>query len=399
MAQLVAHSLWERGVASSSLAAPTIFLGAMARLFFDCDRRKLRLFDWTSFTILLALSFISLLFVFSSTQSSPTEIVCSPFFLKHLFGILTGIAIYFLAFMLDYRTMQRWGTVCYYLTLILLTFTLVKGSAGFGAQRWINLGFTKFQPSELAKLFFPAFFASAVASQDGELRPRSFFPILVVLCLSFLLIQKQPDLGTALLVLFSGLLLLWLAHIGRAFFISLILICAISAPIAWQHLKPYQKNRIIVYFGGGASRQERYQIEQSQIAIGSGGLWGKGFLQGTQTRLRFLPVSRTDFIFAAICEELGFVGAALVILLFCTLFLRMLIQIANIGNVSAQLLAFGLLIPSILSSVINISMVLGLLPIVGIPLPFISAGSTHLWIGFASLGWCANIIARTSIIP
>ncbi|MBN2267344.1 MAG: rod shape-determining protein RodA [Candidatus Babeliaceae bacterium] len=372
----------------------------MARLFFDSDRRKLRFFDWTSFVILLILSCTSLFFVFSATQISIASISCSSFFIKQLFGVISGFGIFFLAFFFDYRTLQKWGTVGYYVTIILLIFTLVKGSVGMGAQRWVNLGFIKFQPSELAKLFFPAFFATSVASDEtGELKHRSFIPVFFVLGLSVVLILKQPDLGTALLVLFSGILLLWLANIGRPFFIALFIVSAISAPIAWHNLKPYQKNRIIVFLGGGTSRKERYQIEQSQIAIGSGGFWGKGFLQGTQTRLNFLPESRTDFIFSVICEELGFVGAALVIFLFGLLFLRLVIQIAFINNISAQLLAIGLLTPLIFSTVINICMVLGLLPTVGIPLPFISYGITHLWIGFASLGWCINIIARASIIP
>lgn len=372
----------------------------MARLVFDLDRRKLRLFDWPTFFIVLALSCISLLFVFSATHSVAGRSHFSSYFLKQLFGVMSGIGIFFIAYSFDYRTLQRWGTIGYYITLLLLVFTLLKGSVGaWGGQRWINLGFTKFQPSELAKLLFPAFFVSTISSDDDDTAPLPrFLPVLAVLALSFLLILKQPDLGTALIVLFSGILLLWLAHIGRAFFIFLILLGAISAPIIWNHLEPYQKTRVVVLFGGGTSRQERYQIEQSQIAIGSGGFWGKGYLRGTQTRLNFLPASRTDFIFSVICEETGFVGATTVIFLFCMLFLRLLVKIALIENVSAQLLAIGLITPSLLSTIINIAMVLGLLPIVGIPLPFVSYGITHLWIGFAAIGWCTNIIARTSLV-
>lgn len=369
----------------------------MKSLSLDLDRRKFRLFDWGSFYIILALSVLGLLFVFSATYK-PDEPI-SGFFTKQLFGVVTGLAIYWLMFSLNYKTMQQWGTVLYAATLGLLVFTLLKGSVGMGAQRWINLGFIKFQPSELAKLFFPAFFASTLAPEEtDEFHLPAFLPILAVLGVSFLLILKQPDLGTALIVLFGGIVLLWLAHIGRAFFIGALVLAALAAPIGWSHLKPYQKNRVIVFLGGGASRQERYQIEQSRIAIGSGGMLGKGFLQGTQIHFNFLPESRTDFIFSVICEEMGFMGAALVIILFCLLFLRALLQIAQIHLLGPQLLAVGLIAPVLLSAVINIGMVLGLLPIVGIPLPFISYGITNLWIAYACMGWAANIIARTAII-
>lgn len=371
----------------------------MARLVFDLDRRKQRLFDWTTFSLVIILSCISLLFIFSATHNCATGSVFSKYFLMQLFAVVSGSIIYFIFFSLDYRALARWGTLFYYVILVLLVFTLITGSIAKGGQRWISLGFIRFQPSELAKLFFPVFFATTIASADDETSklPR-FLPVLTILALSFLLILKQPDLGTSLIVLFSGILLLWLAHIGRLFFILFIGVGAISAPIVWSHLKPYQKTRVLVYLGGGASNKERYQIEQSQIAIGSGGFWGKGYLKGTQTSCKFLPESRTDFIFAVIGEETGFVGAATVIAIFCILFLRMLLQISAIGNVSAQFLAIGLITPLILSTVINICMVLGLLPVVGIPLPFVSYGGTHLWMGFAALGWCSNIIARATLV-
>lgn len=376
----------------------------MAWLVFDLDRRKFHLFDWTTFFIVVALSVIGLCFVFSATQSLATPGHCSTFFLKQLFGVSTGVLLFWLAFVLDYRTLQRWGTVAYYLTLVLLTVTLVKGSVGMGAQRWVSLGFVKFQPSELAKLFFPAFFTTTLLARrdkDDDEGPgvSTFAYIVGVLMISAFLVLKQPDLGTALLLFFSGIILLWLANVGRAFFLLLLLFTASIAPVAWNHLKPYQKKRIEVFLGGGGTRRERYQIEQSRIAVGSGGFFGKGYLQGTQSRLRFLPESRTDFIFAVVCEEKGFFGAITVILLFSILFLRLLIRIASIPSFSAQLLAIGLMIPLALSAVINISMVLGLLPVVGIPLPFLSYGITHIWIDFISLGWCTNIIARHALVP
>lgn len=357
------------------------------------DRRLFRYFDWLGFLLILALSSIGLLFVYSATYQPDKPLL--PFFHKQLFGVVSGIAIFLIISCIDYRKLQRWGYFLYFFTLALLIFTLIKGSIGLGAQRWINVGFFKFQPSELAKLFFPAFFTYYFASENkSNFSYKDFIPVFSILSISFLLIRKQPDLGTALIIAALGLIMLWLAGINKKFFIGLFLTLIITAPISWKFLKPYQKQRIAVFFGEGDRHKERYQIEQSCIAIGSGGLWGKGFLQGTQNILQFLPESRTDFIFSVICEEWGFIGAIAVILIYLMLFLRWFYIIGTIKTTHAQLLATGLIIHIILSTMINIGMVIGLLPIVGIPLPLLSYGITHSWITFASLGWFNSIAMR-----
>ena len=367
---------------------------------FSIDRRHIRNFDWIGFFIIIVLSIVSLLFVFSATYR--VKAPCSIFFKKQLFGVLSGIGLYFIMCYLDHRTLERWGYFLYFATIGLLLFTLFKGTIGLGAQRWINLGLFKFQPSELAKLFFPAFFTHHLTGYisgklGGNIKFRIFVPILVVLGVSCFFILKQPDLGTALIILFSGLLMLWLAGMPKQFFVITGIMVLILAPVGSRYLKPYQKKRILVFLGGGSSNRERYQIEQSQIAIGSGGIWGKGYLRGTQNRLNFLPESRTDFIFSVICEEWGFVGAATILFLYLLLFLRLLAVATTINNVSMQLLALGLIIPSMISTIINISMVIGLLPIVGIPLPFVTYGITHLWITFASFGWFNGVVSRRFI--
>ena len=214
------------------------------------------------------------------------------------------------------------------------------------------------------------------------------------MALSFILIRKQPDLGTALVLLFCGLIIIWLAGINKSFFIYGGLILLITAPLSWHFLKPYQKQRVLVYVGQGDSRKERYQIEQSQIAIGSGGFFGKGLLKGTQNKLQFLPESRTDFIFSVIAEETGFAGALLIIILFSVLFFQLLWIALSIKSPFVQLLAIGLTLPIIISTLINIGMVTGLMPTVGIPLPFISYGLSNLWVNFASLGWFNAIAIR-----
>jgi rod shape determining protein RodA len=359
------------------------------------DRRYFRYFDWYSFALIVILSLIGLLTVYSATYKP--EQPYSLFFKKQLFGFISGFVIYFIFCFIDYRKLSRLGYFVYFGIMFLLFFTMVKGSIGMGAKRWINLFIFKFQPSEIAKLFFPAFVAHYFETENssGKYVFKDFVPALGVLGISTLLILKQPDLGTAIILLSSGLILFWLAGLSRMFFILGTIMFLITAPVLWNTLKPYQKKRIAVFIGQGDAQNERYQIEQSKIAIGSGGLTGKGFLQGTQNKYMFLPESRTDFIFSVLAEEWGFIGAIITLLLFLLLFMRLFWVITTIPNFFAQLLAAGLIIHLVISTLINVAMILGLLPTVGIPLPFLSYGISHLWTTFASLGWFNGIaIAR-----
>lgn len=358
-------------------------------------QRNLRYFDWFSFVIILMLCCISLTFVFSATYTIANPI--SIFFKKQIFGFLIGFIIYFVFCLTDYRVLTRDGYIAYYATIGLLVFTILKGHIGMGAQRWINLWLFKFQPSELIKLFLPAFFTHyfVIESHSKNYKPiRMFVSLIAITLFTSLLILKQPDLGTAIVILLSSVIMLWLIGIGKRFFTYSVLLLCISAPITWNFLKPYQKKRIEVFLGGGEKGKERYQIEQSKIAVGSGGLCGKGLLKGTQNTLKFLPESRTDFIFSVICEEWGFLGALFVILLYIVLFARNFFLIYQLSNIYAKLLALGLLIHILISTIINIAMVIGLLPIVGIPLPLISYGITNMWITLASLGWINGIYLR-----
>jgi rod shape determining protein RodA len=188
--------------------------------------------------------------------------------------------------------------------------------------------------------------------------------------------------------------MLWLAGIGKRFFYWGIFMSMLAAPVGWNFLKPYQKQRIMVFLGEGNTLKERYQIEQSKIAIGSGGLIGKGFCNGTQNKLLFLPESRTDFIFSVVCEEWGFCGASIIIMMYLLLFFRVIYRLEYVKTFFGQLLGIGLLIPIALATAINMAMVCGLLPIVGLPLPLMSYGITALWITLASLGWIQGINMR-----
>ena len=352
--------------------------------------RLTRYFDWVSIALTVSIGLIGLLFVFSATYIHDET---SLFFKKQCIGFCIGIILYFASAFIDYRALLRWGYVLYLFIIILLAFTLIKGSVGMGAQRWVNVFLFKFQPSELAKLFFPAFMAHYLQTHPRSYRTSwDLVPILGALGISFILILKQPDLGTALIVCITGLTLLWVAGLANRFFLWGALVCALATPLIWTTvLKSYQKDRIKVFMGYGASHKERYQIEQSVIAIGSGGVWGKGFLKGTQNKLKFLPESRTDFIFAVLCEEWGLCGALLVLCLYLLLIARSFFLIQRIWPLHAQLLAMGLLLHIALCAVTNIGMVIGLLPIVGIPLPLMSYGISNLLTTMISLGWLQGI--------
>lgn len=363
------------------------------------DRRYFRYFDWVSFSLIVALLSLGLLFVFSATYKQ--DIPFSLYFKKQLAGAGIGVIIYFFFCLSDLQRLARWGLWGFFLTLFLLVYSTIGGLIAMGAKRWVSLYFFRFQPSELTKLFLPSFIASYFSELETPKYyvepPISFKDFMIpigTLFFSFLLIRKQPDLGTALLILFSGMILLWFVGIPKKFFLVLGFIGIIGMPVFWHFLKPYQKTRILVLLGYGDARKERYHIEQSKIAIGSGGFWGKGFLKGTQNKLDFLPEDHTDFIFAVICEEWGFMGAMLVLVLFLLLFARIIFVIAHIQNFFEQIMAVGLMVHILLSVCINIGMVTGILPIVGIPLPLISYGLTNLWITLASLGWINNIVIR-----
>ncbi len=351
--------------------------------------------DWITFVLMSTLASIGLLFVFSATYTP----LCpySIYFKKQLVGIGCGIITFWCFTFIDYRTLMRAGYFAYFVVIGLLIFTLIKGSIGMGGQRWLNLFFFKIQPSELAKPLFPAFVSYYFFTHRRTLRRgaiKDFIPLLIILGISFVLIAKQPDLGTALTILFSGLLLFWLAGMPRNFFLIGFLVTIIASPLLWHFLKPYQRNRITVFFGEGTTQKERYQIEQATIAIGSGGLTGKGLLHGTQNQFQFLPESRTDFIFAVICEEWGFFGACFILLLYIFLFIRILSIIHGIEAAYLQLFATGLLFHFLLSTIINIFMVIGFLPIVGIPLPLMSYGLCNLLISCASLGLIHGIYVQ-----
>ena len=348
--------------------------------------------DWYIIILLMILCATGLLVLYSATSAS--DVPYSPFFIKQVCGLCIGALLAALIASISYKQLLLWGQLIHYGVIILLIVTLCKGSSAMGAQRWIQVGFIKFQPSEIAKITLPLCITSYFRLNALHIPTwHNWWYLLSVIAITFFLILKQPDLGTALIVGGSGILVLLIAGLPRHYFITGIVAIFFLAPFLWNKMHDYQKKRILVFLGQGSKKKERYHLEQSKIAVGSGKLYGKGFLQGTQKNLKFLPENRTDFIFSVLCEEYGFIGASVVLFLYILLIYTLFAQCSKITDFHGYLLACGLVLPFSLAIACNTAMVVGLAPIVGIPLPCMSYGLTNIWITCISLGITNNILA------
>ena len=298
---------------------------------------------------------------------------------------LTRFLVFFFMFLvLSFVRVSFWyrqAYIFYILGILLLLLVIFFGISASGSKRWINLFIMNLQPSELMKIAIIVCFARyyhRIQSSDIQSYKYLLQPIILLLIPCYLVIT-QPDLGTAILIAGSGLAIIWLAGLNLKYFIYSGLILLVSLPFVISILKPYQKSRILTFFNPdrdplGAG----YQIIQSKIAIGSGGLLGKGFLQGTQSYLEFLPEKHTDFIFTLFSEEFGFVGSMVLILLYVLLIYRIIRIGFSSRSFFAKLYCFGFASALFLYIFVNIAMVVGLLPIVGAPLPIMSYGGSSM---------------------
>ena len=298
---------------------------------------------------------------------------------------LTRFLVFFFMFLvLSFVRVSVWyrqAYIFYILGILLLLLVIFFGISASGSKRWINFFIMNLQPSELMKIAIIVCFARyyhRIQSSDIQSYKYLLQPIILLLIPCYLVIT-QPDLGTAILIAGSGLAIIWLAGLNLKYFVYSGLILLVSLPFVISFLKPYQKSRILTFFNPdrdplGAG----YQIIQSKIAIGSGGLLGKGFLQGTQSYLEFLPEKHTDFIFTLFSEEFGFVGSMVLILLYALLIYRIIRIGFSSRSFFAKLYCFGFASGLFLYIFVNIAMVLGLLPIVGAPLPIMSYGGSSM---------------------
>ncbi len=338
--------------------------------------QKLRSFDYTLLTCIMLIGLIG---IFSMYSTDGGEI------LYHTKNHTLRFCIFFtMMIIISFINIRIWHNLSYlfyFVTLLLLVWASFYGITASGSQRWINLYFINLQPSELMKIAIIACFAKyyhRAQIQNVSKITNILVPIIVLILPTFLVIS-QPDLGTSILIALSGIIVLWLSGVNIKYFFYSFILFIISAPFIISFLKPYQKLRILTFFdpdkdplGAG------YQIIQSKIAVGSGGLTGKGFLKGTQGYLEFLPEKHTDFIFTLYSEEFGFLGSLILLILYAILIFRVI----RIGSLSRSFLSkifcYGFGSAIFLYIAVNMSMVLGLLPIVGSPLPIMSYGGSSM---------------------
>jgi rod shape determining protein RodA len=363
------------------------------------DRQWLINFDWPLLGIVLAICLIGVINIYSTGFSLTTA--KAPLYLKQIQWIIMGLLFMLITLSIDHRILIQYAYIIHGIAILMLIFVTFYGYTTHGSQRWLAFGGFSFQPSELVKLtlilslsrYFSDHGTQALYSIKDLLTP--FFILLV----PFLFIVRQPDLGTALMLLIIFVsMLLFVGIRFKDLFIAgssgLLL-----APLAWFFFKDYQKERIMTFFdperdplGSG------YHIIQSMIAIGSGGFLGKGFLKGTQTQLKFLPEQQTDFVFSVFAEEWGFIGGVVLMTLFLSLILWGFKIAQYSRDLSGTLIAYGITIMIFWGVFINIGMVLGILPVVGIPLPFLSYGGSSVVVLMMAIGMLINISMRRFIL-
>ncbi len=322
-------------------------------------------------------------------------VILASYYQKQLVWGLTGLVVMLCCTVIDYRRFERLAIPVYIAVLVLLCLVPFIGKTVYGAKRWIDLGVVNIQPSELAKFTVLILGAKVLAKQSDTLGWRQLGKVLAIGLLPFALIVRQPDLGTALTVLaLLGGMVLFHGVKWRVLRVCLVAV-PLLLPLGWFVLHDYQQERILTFLE--PSRDPKgagYHIIQSQIAIGSGEMFGKGFQGGTQSQLRFLPEKHTDFAIAVLGEEWGFVGCMGLVVLFCLFLSSIYNTVRDAKDRFGSMLAAGIFFYFFWQIVINIGMVVGLMPVVGMPLPFISYGGNAMLVNCALLGIVFNVSAR-----
>ncbi|MFP4615320.1 MAG: rod shape-determining protein RodA [Thiohalorhabdus sp.] len=358
----------------------------MALLSADSPWRR---FDWPFFLPILGLAIISLVVLYSAGEQDAGLV------LGQAARMSIALGAFFLAAAVPPRLYALLAPYLYAGTLLLLVLVPFIGSSGMGAQRWIELGPITIQPSEIIKLVLPMALAAFLSHQEYPPKPTVLATCLAMILLPTGLVMMQPDLGTAVLIGASGLVILFLSGAHWGYFAGLGGLVLAALPSAWYMLHDYQRQRVLGFLNPEADPHGTgYHIIQSKIAIGSGGMTGKGWLNGTQAQLDFLPERHTDFIFAVMSEEFGLIGGVALLSLYLLLTMRGLVIAFRSRDIYSRLVASGLSTIFFFYVVINISMTTGLLPVVGVPLPLVSYGGSSLLALMGGLGLVMGISMR-----
>ena len=391
-------------------------------------------YDYITAFLILLLVIAGTIAIYSATGAATGD--QDDFFIKQIIWAIIGITTMLAVSYISLKYINRISYGLYIISMFLLLLVLIVGKVGQGAERWLIIGPMNIQPSEIAKLATIMAVSKFLSDKYADVNKLKYFSISVGLILfPFILIARQPDLGTAIVFIAIALPLLFWAglnwfHIFTILTpiltmllsfnfwtflvlmigISLVLVYSrkkpvvivavfllniavgIATPFMWNQLRPYQQQRILTFINPEKDpKGAGYQIIQSQVAIGSGGLWGKGFSKGTQTQLRFLPAQHTDFIFSVIGEELGFMGASAILFLYLFLILRLIHMASSIRSPYESMIIIGVATILIFHTLINIGMTIGMAPVTGLPLPFLSYGGSSLVTNMIMMGVVLNI--------
>jgi rod shape determining protein RodA len=355
------------------------------------SRSAFKRFNWDFALVILFLQIIGLINLYSAAYSTDH---LSGVFRSQVIWISIGWTAFFIVSRIDYKNFIKFSPVFYWMNLLALVLVLIIGKKIYGSRRWLDLMVFNYQPSESMKFFLILFMAGFLARK--RLENFDFKDLLLpvlILGAPFLLTAKQPDLGTALLLLAIPSSMILFLKVKRKVLITLVTLLAVSLPLAWNYaLKPYQKNRVLNFLNPERDpRGTGYNSIQAKIAIGSGQILGRGYRDGSQNQLQFLPERHSDFIFCVLSEEFGFIGALITVTTFLVLLLIILNIARECGDRAGALVCVGVTAFIFWHLIINIGMVAGLLPIVGVPLPLLSYGGSSMVTFMVALGIVASI--------
>ena len=363
--------------------------------FYSSAFAKLQSINYPLLGLIITLFFVGLAALYSISNGD-----FNSWPLKHSQRFILGLIIFFLVIFFDLRLIFGYAYVIFFLSIISLVIIPFFGIESNGATRWINIAGISLQPSEFVKytliLALAKYFHSI--SNDSGFIKTLIIPLIITAVPVFLVIT-QPDLGTALIILLGGISLFWISGLNYKYFIVGVFSILCSLPVLWQYLKDYQKDRVLTFFnperdplGNG------YHIMQSKIALGSGGIFGKGYMEGTQSHLNFLPEMQTDFIFTMLGEEFGFIGTLLLLLIYAALIMISIRLALKSRSLFSKYLSLGVCNVFFIYVFVNIGMVTGLLPVVGVPLPFISYGGSSMLAVMFGFGLLMNCYINRNII-
>ena len=345
------------------------------------------------FGVAMAIAGVGIVTLFSATDQSVARVT------TQAMSLLFALVLMWIVANIPPQTIARAAVPLYLFAVVMLIAVAVFGTTVNGSKRWLNLGLARFQPSELMKIALPLMLAWYFQKFEGRIGWTDFVVTAMLIAVPVWLIKRQPDLGTALLIAASGFYVLYLAGLSWKIIVGLTVLGAGAAPLVWPHLHDYQRERLLTFIdptrdplGAG------YHSSQASIALGSGGVVGKGWMNGTQTHLDFLPEKHTDFVFAVFGEEFGLIGTLVLLVLYLLLIGRGMMITANASTMFARLIAGAVTLMFFTYAFVNMGMVSGVLPVVGVPLPLVSYGGTALISLFIGLGLLMSVQAHRKLV-